>query len=291
MIKVEHITYSYKKNCPILNDLSFELEDGITFLIGENGSGKSTLLKALASILPTSGSITIDGIKNDTSEYNSVISYLPQDFDIYPNLKVKDILYFVASLKGEKTIDAKREIDNITGLLNLESILNKIFKKCSGGMKRRVAIATALIGNPKFVILDEPTVGIDPKERIAFYKTTKSCFEHKSVIISTHILDDIEILADNVLMLSGGKITFNGRFNDFRNSLNNRLFKITAQSSSINHFGDCKILSTEKVGEDIIYTVVGNSEAMPTSAIPIQPTLEDVWLYYQGDLDNVEQKN
>lgn len=281
MIKVEHITYSYKKNCPILNDLSFELEDGITFLIGENGSGKSTLLKALASILPVSGCVTINNIRNSTSEYSSMISYLPQDFDIYPNLKVKDILYFVASLKKINAANAKREIEDITGLLNLESILNKTFAKCSGGMKRRVAIATALIGNPNFVIMDEPTAGIDPKERIAFYKTTKSCFEHKSVIISTHILDDIEILADNVLMLSGGKITFNGRFSDFRNSLNNRLFMITGQNLSLNDIRGCKILSSEKVGEDITYKVVGSTETMPNSAIPIQPTIQDVWLYYQ----------
>ena len=160
----------------------------------------------------------------------------------------------------------------------------------SGGMKRRVGIATALIGNPQMVVLDEPTAGIDPKERIAFYKTIRECFAGRNVLISTRILDDIEILADNVVMLARGEVTYSGSYAEFRNSLNGRLFQIAAEAGDppIDLSG-CRVLSAEKQGATVYYRVVGYAGMMPGNAVPIQPSTEDIWLYYQGGADDVGQ--
>ena len=157
MLKISNVTYSYKKKHPVLRNVSFALPDGIAFLIGKNGSGKSTLLKVLTSILPSEGSVSINGIDSRSDEYKSMIAYLPQEFDIYPDLKVADILRFVALLKNVDKSNVSLEVRKAAGQVNIEGILDKAYKKCSGGMKRRVGIATALIGNPQMVVLDEPT--------------------------------------------------------------------------------------------------------------------------------------
>jgi hypothetical protein len=161
---------------------------------------------------------------------------------------------------------------------------------CSGGMRRRVGIATALMGNPQMIVLDEPTAGIDPRERIAFYKTIRECFAGRNVLISTHILDDIEILADNVVMLARGKVTYCGSYAEFRDSLNGRLFQIAAEAGDppIDLSG-CRVLSAEKQGATVYYRAVGDADMMPVDAIPVQPSTEDIWLYYQGGADNVGQ--
>lgn len=155
-------------------------------------------------------------------------------------------------------------------------------------MKRRVGIATTLIGNPKVIILDEPTAGVDPKERLEFYRTAKSCFENKCVIISTHILDDIEVLADNIVMLSNKKIAYSGSYYSFRHSLDNRLFRIVSKGALYNELNHCEVLYSEKTGEDIIYTVIGDIDDLPDGAQPIEPKLSDIWLYYQGAVASVE---
>lgn len=244
----------------------------------------------LTSILPSEGSVSINGIDSRSDEYKSMIAYLPQEFDIYPDLKVADILRFVALLKNVDKSKVSLEIGQAAGQVNIEGILDKTYKKCSGGMKRRVGIATALIGNPQMIVLDEPTAGIDPKERIAFYKSIRECFAGRNVLISTHILDDIEILADNVVMLARGEVTYSGSYAEFRNSLNGRLFKIAAEAGDppIDLSG-CRVLSAEKQGATVYYRVVGDADMMPGDAIPVQPTTEDIWLYYQGGADDVGQ--
>ncbi|NLU53317.1 MAG: ATP-binding cassette domain-containing protein [Clostridiaceae bacterium] len=290
MLKVSNVTYSYKNDQPVLKNVSFTLRDGIAFLLGENGSGKTTLLKVITSILTSEGTLSINGIDSRSDEYKSLISYLPQEFDIYPELKIVDILRFVALLKKVDKSKVNLEVRKAAKRVNIEDILDKTFKKCSCGMKRRVGIATALIGNPQMVVMDEPTAGIDPKERIAFYKTIRECFEGKNVLISTHILDDIEILADNVVMLARGEVTYCGSYKEFRNSLNGRLFQIESKVGEPPvALSGCRVLSSEKQGTVVKYRVVGDAGIMPECAVPIDPATEDIWLYYQGGKDDVGQ--
>jgi ABC-2 type transport system ATP-binding protein len=290
MIFVKNVNFAYKKNQPILSDVSFTLSDGVTVLIGENGSGKTTLIKILTTVLPTTGKIMANDVSIQQQEYKRMIAYLPQEFDVYPNLKVRDILSFVASLKSIDSTKVKAEVDKALSQVNASSYADKVFKKCSSGMKRRIGIASALIGEPQIVILDEPTAGVDPKERISFYRTIKDCFVGKTVLISTHILDDIELLADNVIMLSNAEIVYSGSYREFYHALDEQLFQLQLTSlDSLNGIDKRLILTSYKKDGFVVLKLVGALAEMPTGVVSVQPTTEDIWLYFQkGVINNVE---
>lgn len=219
MLSIKNLNFAYKRNSPVLKDISLEIGSGFTLLVGENGSGKSTLINCITGQLKGSGSIEIDGVACGSREYAGRLSFLPQVFDVYPMLKVHEILRFIAGLKGVPRDRVAAQVADAAKRTNIESFLDKKFKKCSEGMKRRVGIAAALLGDAEVVILDEPTAGIDPKERRQFYRTIKECFDKKTVIISTHILDDIESLASSIIMLSHGRITCHMPYDQFMGSL------------------------------------------------------------------------
>ncbi len=219
MLNIENVNFGYKKNVPILKNINLSIDSGFTLLVGENGSGKSTLINCITGQISGSGVIKINGVPCGRPEYASQISYLPQVFDVYPMLKVREILEFIAGLKGVPKNEVKDAVEQAVQRTNILSFLETKFRKCSEGMKRRVGIAAALIGNAHVIILDEPTAGIDPKERRQFYRTIKECFEGKTVIISTHILDDVESLADSIIMLSRGRVTCHLPYGEFMGSL------------------------------------------------------------------------
>ena len=224
MLEIKHVSYSYHRKSPILREINLSLDTGFNLLIGENGSGKTTLIKNMTGILPLQqGEITLGGVPVSNREYQTKISYLPQSFDVYPKLTVREILRFVASVKsGLDKQAAEQQLTGIMELTHIADFAGKKLKDCSEGMGRRVGIATALIGDPEVVILDEPTAGVDPKERFQFYKTIQACFPNKIVLISTHILDDVDFLATNVIMLSGGRIRYTGSYAEFKNTLKDK---------------------------------------------------------------------
>lgn len=219
MLNIENLNFGYKKNKPILKNINLSIGSGFALLVGENGSGKSTLINCITGQLTGSGVIKINGMQCGSTEYARQISYLPQVFDVYPMLKVREILEFIAGLKGVPKNEVKDAVEHAGQKTNTLSFLEIKFKKCSEGMKRRVGIAAALMGDAQVIILDEPTAGIDPKERRQFYRTIKECFEGKTVIISTHILDDVESLADSIIMLSRGRVTCHLPYGEFLDSL------------------------------------------------------------------------
>lgn len=224
MLEIKHVSYSYHRKSPVLREINLSLDTGFNLLIGENGSGKTTLIKNMTGILPLQqGEITLGGVPVSNREYQTKISYLPQSFDVYPKLTVREILRFVASVKsGLDRQAAERQLTDIMELTHIADFAGKKLKDCSEGMRRRVGIATALVGDPEVVILDEPTAGVDPKERFQFYKTIQACFPNKIVLISTHILDDVDFLATNVIMLSGGRIRYTGSYAEFKNTLKDK---------------------------------------------------------------------
>lgn len=224
MLEIKNLSYSYNRKTPVLHDIDLSIDTGFNLLIGENGSGKTTLIKNMTGILPVQhGQITLGGLPVSDREYQKRISYLPQSFDVYPRLTVREILRFVASAKTglEKSV-MEQQLSEIMDLTHTADFANKKLKDCSEGMRRRVGIASALVGDPEVVILDEPTAGVDPKERFQFYKTIQACFPNKIVLISTHILDDVDFLATNVIMLSGGRIRYTGSYAEFKNTLKDK---------------------------------------------------------------------
>ena len=281
MITVKNLNFAYKKGRPILRDLSFSLKQGFTVLVGENGSGKSTLMKAITTSEYSNAKILLDGVPLSHVDIKKHLAYLPQEFDVYRSLKVNQLLAFVAEAKGVSKQDVKKCVTLAAKKANITECLNNKVKQCSIGTIRRIGIATALLGDPELIILDEPTAGLDPKERVRFYHNIKACFTGKIVLISTHILDDMEILADNILMLSKGRIIFEGEFLKFKHSLDGKVFRLCSLQP------ECKILSTEPDGTKIKYHVYCEDLSLKaTDAEEIEPTLEDIWEYYQGVREN-----
>lgn len=191
--------------------ISRKLTPGVYGLLGANGAGKTTLMRMLCGILkPTGGSVSLDGFDFSSEEYRKALGYLPQDFGYYPNFTGKDFLMYMAALKGLDKNSAKKRCRELLNLVGLESVAGKKVKTYSGGMKQRLGIAQALLNRPKLLILDEPTAGLDPKERVRFRDLIAELGERNIVILSTHIVLDIEHIADRILMMKDGQLIFDG---------------------------------------------------------------------------------
>lgn len=191
--------------------ISLNLKKGVYGLLGANGAGKTTLMRMICGILtPTSGTISFDGVDVSDEEYRAVLGYLPQDFGYYPDFTGKDFLLYMAALKGIGKKAAQRKADELIELVSLTDVAKKKIKTYSGGMKQRLGIAQALLNNPQILILDEPTAGLDPKERVRFRNLIGKLGEGCIVILSTHIVSDIDKIADRILVMKQGQLVFNG---------------------------------------------------------------------------------
>ena len=189
--------------------VDLRLTEGINGLLGANGAGKTTLMRMLCGILkPTTGSIALDGVDVSSEDYRAVLGYLPQDFGYYPDFTGLDFLLYLAALKGLSRSHAKRKAKELLELVSLKDAGGKKIKTYSGGMKQRLGIAQALLNDPSLLIVDEPTAGLDPKERVRFRKLIAGLGQDTIVLLSTHIVSDVEKIADHMLMMSEGKIIF-----------------------------------------------------------------------------------
>lgn len=191
------------------------LHQGVTGLLGENGAGKTTLMRMICGILkPTSGKISFNHMDVSEELYRDVLGYLPQNFGYYPNYTGMDFLMYMAALKGIEKRTAKRKCEKILQIVNLEDVAKKKIRTYSGGMKQRLGIAQAVLNDPEILILDEPTSGLDPKERVRFRNLIKELGKNSIVIFSTHIVSDIECIADRILMMKDGQFIYDGMMQD-----------------------------------------------------------------------------
>lgn len=209
---IDRLTKQYKNQIAV-DRISLELYKGVYGLLGANGAGKTTFMHMLCGVLkPTSGTITFDNFDVTTEEYRSELGYLPQDFGYYPEFTGMDFLLYMAALKGLDKSYAKRKASKLLKTVSLQDKANKKIKSYSGGMKQRLGIAQALLNDPKIIILDEPTAGLDPKERVRFRDLVAELGKESIVILSTHIISDIEHIADTVLMMKKGQIIYQGHW-------------------------------------------------------------------------------
>ena len=207
-LTVRGLTKQYKDKCAV-NRVNLRLTEGINGLLGANGAGKTTLMRMLCGILkPTAGSIALDGVDVSSEDYRAVLGYLPQDFGYYPDFTGLDFLLYLAALKGLSRSHAKRRAKELLELVSLKDAGKKKIKTYSGGMKQRLGIAQALLNDPSLLIVDEPTAGLDPKERVRFRKLIAGLGQDTIVLLSTHIVSDVEKIAGHMLMMSDGKIIF-----------------------------------------------------------------------------------
>lgn len=209
-LKIDKLTKQYGDKMAV-DHVSLDLTSGVTGLLGANGAGKTTLMRMLCGILkPTSGTATFDGYAVSTEEYRTVLGYLPQDFGYYPNFTGMDFLLYMAALKGLSKGTAKRRSKELMELVGLSDTARKKIKTYSGGMKQRLGIAQALLNQPRILILDEPTAGLDPKERVRFRDLIAEIGKSNIVLLSTHIVSDVEHIADRILMMRDGQLIYDG---------------------------------------------------------------------------------
>ena len=218
-LKADRLTKQYDNKIAV-DRLSFSLEKGVTGLLGANGAGKTTLMRMLSGLLtPTSGEISYDDISVKSEEYRNVLGYLPQDFGYYPEFSGREFLMYFCALKGLDKKAAKARTSELLEIVGLEDVADKKIRKYSGGMKQRVGIAQAIINRPEVLILDEPTAGLDPKERVRFRDLIGELGKESIVLLSTHIVSDIEHVADRLIMMKDGQICWQGVWKESDGSL------------------------------------------------------------------------
>lgn len=211
---LDRLTKQYR-NKIVVDRISLKLEKGVHGLLGANGAGKTTLMRMICGVLkPDSGTVKFDDIDVSTEIYRSKLGYLPQDFGYYPDFTGMDFLIYMAALKGLTKMRAKRKASELLELVSLQGDAYKKIKTYSGGMKQRLGIAQTLLNSPKILVLDEPTAGLDPKERVRFRNIIAEIAKDSIVILSTHIVSDVEHIADNILMMKDGKMIYQGRWQE-----------------------------------------------------------------------------
>ena len=269
-----------------VNNFSYQMDCGVYGLLGVNGAGKTTLMRMLTTLMkPTSGIITWDGedIMDMDGKYRMLLGYLPQDFGYYPDFSVYDYLMYIAALKGIRPAVARQRVKELLKQVGLVKARNKKMKTLSGGMKRRAGIAQAMLNDPKILILDEPTAGLDPSERIRFRNLISELSEDRIVLLSTHIVSDIEYIANEILLMKDGQLVISGTSEDIIDSMPESVWISRVSKSSID-------VCLKKFKVSNVKTVPGGAELriisrnQPTeNAIQVDATWEDVFLYYFGE--------
>lgn len=218
-LMIDRVSKQYK-NLIAVDRISANLEKGVYGLLGANGAGKTTLMRMICGILkPTGGTISYDGFDVSEEAYRAILGYLPQDFGYYPEFSAADFLLYLAALKGIPKAQAKRKAEELLELVSLQDVRHKKVKTFSGGMKQRLGIAQALLNEPKLLVLDEPTAGLDPKERVRFRELIENLGKESIVLLSTHIVSDIEHIADEILMMREGQLIYHGKWDSRKGDL------------------------------------------------------------------------
>lgn len=216
---IDRVSKQYKNKIAV-DRISIRLEKGVHGLLGANGAGKTTLMRIICGILrASSGTVSYDGIDVSEESYRAVLGYLPQDFGYYPEFTGLDFLLYMAALKGLDKVQARKRARELLQLISLQDVAKKKIKTYSGGMKQRLGIAQALLNQPKLLILDEPTAGLDPKERVRFRDLIEVLGKDSIVLLSTHIISDIEHIADDVMMMKDGQLIYQGKWDDAKGDL------------------------------------------------------------------------
>ena len=269
-----------------LKDINLEFNNGVYALLAPNGAGKTTLIKLLTTLIfPTSGEILYKGtdIVSLDGEYRDIIGYLPQDFGYYRNYTPRKFLLYLAALKGIKKEDAVEKVKEVLKVVSLENVENKKMKGFSGGMIQRVGIAQALLNDPKRLILDEPTAGLDPKERVRFRNLLSDLSRDRIVIISTHIVSDIEFISNEVIMIKDHKILYKDSIENICSTLEGMVYETSMTFEESKEFRKKYILLSEKQDGGIMkarFISMGNNDE---KWIKVNPNIEDVFLYQYRD--------
>ncbi len=269
-----------------VDNIDCVMEKGVYGLLGVNGAGKTTLMRMICTIIqPSEGEILWNGddIWKLGSDYRKILGYLPQDFGYYPDLSVYDYMIYIASIKGIKTAYARKKVEHLLNQVGMEKFSKTKMKNLSGGMVRRVGIAQAMLNNPKILVLDEPTAGLDPNERIRFRNLISELSEERLVLLSTHIVSDIEYIANEIMLMKNGKLFYTGNSKKLLSSMKKDVWQCQVDRNMVDKYMKEYIVGnirTTEMGTELRII----SEKKPTEdAVLVEKNLEDAFLLYFGE--------
>lgn len=284
-LKISNLTKEFK-DMTAVDEVSYTLMTGVYGLLGANGAGKTTLMRMLCTLIkPSGGCVTWDGkdIFELDGEYRKLLGYLPQDFGYYPDFTVYDYLMYVASIKGLRPATAKQRTAGLLKQVGMEKERKKKMKKLSGGMKRRVGIAQAMLNDPSILILDEPTAGLDPNERIRFRNLMSELAQERLVLLSTHIVSDVEYIANEILLMKEGKICVSGTPEKLLAPMKGQVWSVDASKEDAKTFRETYKVANVKTIPGGVNLRILSKQRPSENAMPETATLEDVFLYYFGE--------
>lgn len=279
---IQQVSKQYKNKHWALKDFNLNLKPGVLGLLGENGAGKSTLMRIIATITSaTHGAVFWNGadISREPNEIRRVLGYLPQDFGVYPNLNAVEFLEYVAAIKGVGKKTASKRIGELLELVNLTHASKRPIGGFSGGMRQRVGIAQALLNDPQILIVDEPTVGLDPIERVRFRNLLSDLSGERIIIFSTHIVSDVEATASEIAIISKGSLMHHSDPVTLLNTVEGKVWEVIVSDRDLQSLRRQWIISgTIRSGKGIQVRIVSDQKPFP-DARPISPAIEDAYLY------------
>lgn len=281
-IKISKLYKSFNGKKNVLNNINLHIENGMFGILGRNGSGKSTLMNILATIIQySSGKVTINDISlKKTREIRKIIGYLPQDFDFYPNMKVEEALYYLGILSNLDKTDLKHRITEVLDKVNLSNNRKQKVKSLSGGMKKRLGIAQAIIHDPHIVIVDEPTAGLDPEERVRLRNLLSRLAKDKIIIISTHIVSDIEATCEQIAIMDQGFVVYTGSISKLIHSSDNKVYELLIEPSKLEKLKEEDLIITKVQEVESYLKVRFVSDKELAKAKKVKQDFEDAYMYF-----------
>ena len=281
----DRVTKQYKNKLAV-DRVSLSLKQGVYGLLGANGAGKTTSMRMMCGVLkPDSGEILWDGRKVEEEAYRDVLGYLPQEFGYYPDFSAMDFLMYLGALKGIPKKQARGKALELLELTGLSPAAKRKIKTFSGGMKQRLGIAQALLNNPKVLVLDEPTAGLDPKERVRFRNLISKLGNDRIVLLSTHIVSDVEHIADVILVMKAGAIIHQGSLKEIMQTIEGKVWECRVDAKTAEELTDRypALNIREEENGTLLRLVCGQKPA--ETAVSMEASLEDLYLYYFSETD------
>ncbi|CAM3114401.1 ABC transporter ATP-binding protein [Staphylococcus argensis] len=281
-IEISHLEKVFNMKKKALKNINLHIQNGMFGILGRNGSGKSTLMNILATLIPaTKGKVTVNDISiKETKRIRGLIGYLPQDFDFYPSMKVEEVLYYLGILSNISKSQLKNRITEVLEKVNLVSYRRQKVKNLSGGMKKRLGIAQAIIHNPSIIIVDEPTAGLDPEERVRLRNLLAHLAKDRIVIISTHIVSDIASTCEQIAILEQGSFAYTGSINGLIQSSNHKVFELTIKPSQLDELKKENLVITKVHEVESHLQIRFVSDELFEAANEVNPDLEDAYMYF-----------
>ena len=284
-LQLQDLRKQYGEKCAV-NNVSANLAPGIYGLLGANGAGKTTLMRMICGVLkPTSGSIRLDGktMEELGEQYYTHLGYMPQDFGFYPDFTAREFMLYMAAVKGLDKKLAKKRTENLLHMVNLSDVADKKIKSYSGGMKQRLGIAQAELNSPAILILDEPTAGLDPKERVRFRNLISDFAKEKIVILSTHIVSDVSYIADTILMMKQGCFLLQEPMSTVTDSIRGKVWELLVDERTAAEYSRKFSVVNLHHENNMVRLRMIEETAPGEDAQAVEPSLEDLFLYHFGE--------